>query len=87
MTQKIIHQVAGFIHDMMEEAMSLLVEAILGSPVKARADHCSEAGPFCGYADGDCYSCFPSSLRRRLTCYCGTGHVCCEWANSLCVPC
>jgi len=78
----IIHRAVTVAKEMALDAVSLLAEAVLGAPVRARAG--CPSWPFCGYGYGTCGSC-GADKKRRLWCYCSGTSVCCTWVD--CVYC
>jgi len=79
---KTLQQAVTQAREMVQEATSLLVEAVLGAPVQARAG--CPSWPFCGFAYGTCGSC-GAEKRKRLWKFCWDPWYCYEWVD--CVYC
>lgn len=68
----------------LSKAVSLLMDAVLGKPLQARAA-CPPGGSICTTFYGNCLSC-GADKKKRGYCWCYSWRdPCCEWVD--CVSC
>jgi len=77
---KILQQLIELSKDMLQEAMSLLTEAVLAKPTQALAGNCGYFSPC-----DSCGSCGTDKRRYEYRCYdCGACVPGCHWCFQYC---